>query len=106
MAHTPGPWSVQWHTQYPDNGGETQRLEISGDGTEICLVPIEDSQDTDEHRQQRKANARLIKAAPKLLAACEAVLEFLEDGTLWEELSPAEQSVILAMQDAIESATA
>jgi len=51
-----------------------------------------------------EANARLIAAAPQLLAACQAALDFLDDGTLWDELSPAERSTQLALRAAIADA--
>lgn len=61
MAHTPGPWSVADH----DSNG--QRI-VRNEHIEICtcwhhcVVAIE---------QEMEANARLIAAAPDLLAALE-----------------------------------
>jgi hypothetical protein len=55
--HTPGPWEV-------DYSGPA-RLEIKGGEQSIALCNMQcDDGDVDE------ANARLISAAPELLAAC------------------------------------
>ena len=74
MSHTPGPWkwSTNWHCYGPlkgafvDDVGNTARiadvLSHGGVGTqETC-----------------EANARLIAAAPELLAACERALSIVD----------------------------
>ena len=76
--HTPGPWTVEnasdrmlWvgALRVPDD-------ERYGLHTIITGIDIEDL--TPEARAKKEANARLISAAPDLLAACEAV------ATWWE----------------------
>jgi len=60
IKHTPGPWRVSWHAR-------PNHLPILADVpnlTEIAVCPAYDA--TDE------ANARLIAAAPDLLAALQA----------------------------------
>jgi hypothetical protein len=77
MNHTPGPWTVDttvalgaygvW-TDYVTHPGH----DGAGYGSQICSV-LPDSKDIS--REQRDANARLIAAAPDLLAACEAFFD-------------------------------
>lgn len=58
MPHTPGPWSY-W-------GGDTSSFEVYQDSTEQSICELSDHQEQNvEH-----ANAKLISAAPDLLAAC------------------------------------
>lgn len=58
--HTPGNWKV---------------LDSSIVAKDICICTIEDDGGYEAPTAERKANARLIAAAPKLLAACEAFIE-------------------------------
>ncbi len=62
--HTPGPWSAQM-----DAGDWIGVEAVTGDGDlvrrEICTCL------TDDDDREDRANARLIAAAPDLLAACE-----------------------------------
>jgi hypothetical protein len=59
-AHTPGPWSAKGHTVSCSKG---------------VVVEVHDYPDaTSEERSAVLADARLIAAAPQLLAACELVL--------------------------------
>lgn len=81
--HTPGPWMVDetnalgaygvW-TDYATHPGH----DGAGYGTQICSVTsLSFSLGHAERRSQRDANARLIAAAPDLLAACEDALRCL-----------------------------
>lgn len=84
-GHTPGPWT----TSYMGNGewevvaNGPDRDDVAG----ICIVAgglgtvLEDGRD-----YESDANARLIAAAPELLAAAENVIREWEKG----ELEPAE----------------
>lgn len=73
-THTPGKWSVkQPATKYEHNRG----IEIVGEGDSgvICLVDRKGKVADDltfnlKPEGQPEANARLIAAAPELLAAC------------------------------------
>ena len=56
--HTPGPWRVKYHESSPD-----QIAAVVSDHDLICAMPIDGN-----------ANARLIAAAPELLAALEQAL--------------------------------
>lgn len=60
MAHTPGPWAV-------DEIRSVQAITWCG---EVCIADVGGNADEEE----QLANARLIAAAPDLLAACEAMI--------------------------------
>ena len=62
--HTPGPWTVT-----PSGGVITD----NDDPEVICWTEINDIMAV-----EREANARLIAAAPALLAACEAALPWVK----------------------------
>ncbi len=62
MKHTPGPWEYQ-----PDGHNFDGIGPADGDGSWICRIPRLD------------ANARLIIAAPDLLAAAELMMELPSD---------------------------
>lgn len=77
MKHTPGPWRVD----------ETKALGAYGVWTEAATHPGHDGAgypsqicsvgptNKEIPRDQRDANARLIAAAPELLAACKMLLD-------------------------------
>ena len=67
--HTPGPWELAW---------EDGKHGVIGQTTGGKLVAIVGNNPDDGRNDERKANARLIAAAPDLLAACEAVLKWAE----------------------------
>jgi hypothetical protein len=69
--HTPGPW----RTYGPDS--QDANWIIAYDGQEIYVSEIAKIPATWNHilDERKAANARLIAAAPDLLAACEAALE-------------------------------
>ncbi len=77
MKHTPGPWCVDAtkatgaygvRTDYDTHPGHDY---AGGYGSQICsMIPS----NSDFPQEERNANARLIAAAPDLLAACQQVL--------------------------------
>jgi enoyl-CoA hydratase/carnithine racemase len=75
--HTPGPWE--------DNGDGLIYGQCSGDDdmeeaplvADVCNV-------ASDYTDQERANARLIAAAPSLLAACQMVVDRWERGDLAE----------------------
>jgi hypothetical protein len=74
-AHTPGPWELF------DNGEEFKRREAA----RIGVAPLNCSGDvahcagfnSQRPVEEELANARLMAAAPELLAACERALNWL-----------------------------
>jgi hypothetical protein len=65
-AHTPGPW-------HRATCNEGQAFAITADKGRICT--INQTLGGLQGQQERNANARLIAAAPELLAACKAAVE-------------------------------
>jgi hypothetical protein len=61
--HTPGPWEVS------DTSIVTKMA------PDVCIAVIEDDGEYAAPRNVREANARLIAAAPSLLAALKALLD-------------------------------
>ena len=93
--HTPGPWDVQdvFEGRIPIDA--PQKSTGYDGATEICLVSAEDD-------ERQGANARLIAAAPDMLAALEKCVSLLnriqesEDGPLpmpWPEIQEAEAAI-------------
>ncbi len=74
--YTPGPWTFDGSAVFPDDGNEDSTFTIA----EVCKHGKEVQADKRrvEHKlmdERDTANARLIAAAPDLLAACEELLE-------------------------------
>lgn len=65
--HTPGPWNLS-----ANEDGRTY-VEASNDTADDIAALL-----MDHDQQQNAANARLIAAAPDLLAACKAILARFE----------------------------
>lgn len=63
MSHTPGPWVMTV------GGGEID----DANGDSVALLPYSTGRD------EVRANAHLIAAAPELLAACEAAMDWFRD---------------------------
>lgn len=86
MPHTPTPWK----TVAPGHGHETPHLcvQIGEDETYTTLELLAD-------------DARLVAAAPDLLAACELALQSF---VRWTVLSPADEAACKALQAAIAKA--
>lgn len=72
-AHTPAPWRIEAHTaESPEQISHSCDWTIFGaDGNSVCIEPFQSN-------KCAAANARLIAAAPELLAALEAILTDLE----------------------------
>lgn len=84
--HTPGPWSVD---DDPRHGLNTlildRRNDIVASTADSCMT----DSDLAIAGSECEANARLIAAAPDLLAACEAMLPHLE--AMIERANPAHE---------------
>jgi hypothetical protein len=74
-GHTPGPWeaddSIENKPQHGKGGEQIFKVVKSGFGGGI----VADVSCWWYDRESAKANARLIAAAPELLAACESALD-------------------------------
>lgn len=68
MSHTPGPWEIH---PYADNEGDIH----GGDGKLVCMMREGDTAPEDDW----SADARLIAAAPELLAALKNHLPWREE---------------------------
>lgn len=72
-THTPGPWSADW--------GYIVAPDVTGKHVDLYVATIaeedEDGRVVPEH--ERDANARLIAAAPDLLAALRGVMTWWAD---------------------------
>lgn len=82
--HTPGPWKITGET------GDGKRIYVESDmerDNRECPRCEVDSDDCDS--DMAMANARLIAAAPDLLAACEAAVEAIEEHVSDEPEAPA-----------------
>ncbi len=64
MAHTPGPWEITSSAGYTGHG-------VNARGKRVCSI----NSNSPLPHTERDANARLIAAAPELLAACQDCLE-------------------------------
>lgn len=62
-THTPGPWQI-WSEMTVGNGREFTSYLIATASKELSIIDRNSP-------EEAKANARLIAAAPELLAACE-----------------------------------
>lgn len=90
MTHTPGPWTVDW--DYDE--GWNHHIE-SSPGNRICFM----AHDGADHQKQFDANARLIAAAPDMLAALKDLLAIIDAqrwGRPWAGRPHAEADAALA----------
>lgn len=78
MSHTPGPWIAKRPEKLLWAGPTGQFVVIGISGGHEFLICQNDHPDVrGADMVESQANARLIAAAPDLLAACEAALERL-----------------------------
>lgn len=74
--HTPGPWFVKYETHiYAADGYETACADYAGN--QHCEMD-DNGLEVDRGMEEAKANARLIAAAPELLALLAQALNFIE----------------------------
>ena len=91
MEHTPGPWSIDQEATLDELfaiiGVKNCQANIECEGPSFYPENYASEKDFDKEwdREQQKlidecnANARLIAAAPELLAACEYVVQYHRD---------------------------
>jgi len=101
MAHTAAPWSIHWGTA---QGGDGHWIMDSQDMCElsrIAMVAFHDDTSGDETR----ANAKLIAAAPELLAALIACSDQLAGWVDAGSLDNADHAAVRMARKAIAKAT-
>jgi hypothetical protein len=102
VKHTPGPWELEGDVEWvmDDAGGHRHLIIRAPDGWNVALVQA------DEDDEEQVANARLIVAAPDLLAALRALVWQIDrdDSVVWEDGSPA-AAMLLDARAAIAKAT-
>ncbi|MTJ81767.1 MAG: hypothetical protein F8N37_12215 [Telmatospirillum sp.] len=75
-AHTPGPWCITGEDEYA-SGCPFVEISSGEDGTSLFHVTAWAVADVDRGiTDEDRANARLIAAAPEMLAALELALEY------------------------------
>jgi hypothetical protein len=90
LTHTPAPWE--------DNGNGLIYGQCSGDDDEAPFV-ADVCTDANAYTEREQANARLIVAAPRLLAACRMVVERWEIGDLAEAARMCQAAIFEAAPD-------
>jgi len=98
--HTRGPWITSRSLHWPMIGGPPRSV-WTGDRrrshrSRICTV--------ERRREEFEANARLIAAAPELLAACTRTAEIIQGGDRFESLEPWAQEIVQSLNAAIAKA--
>lgn len=75
--HTPGPWGLS-HGGFKDSDGFSIATKNAAAKNVMIVCECWPCSIVDQsHRDELSANARLIAAAPDLLAACEAARQFI-----------------------------
>lgn len=95
IVHTPGPWNAPTDIAR----GRPRCLVLSNRGDEIARV--------NHHREEFGADARLIAAAPDLLAACRDMIEAMNDYECGvdDPPTPKHREMMLRAMSAVEKAT-
>lgn len=106
-THTQGPWEIE--TDH-DEGDDVVLIHGAADAPGLVPIatvftvdafPCTDDEDRESLRAEYEANARLITAAPDLLAACELAIEAIEGIAEWGEPEiKARQALIAAIAKA------
>jgi hypothetical protein len=105
-THTPGPWIVCVNS-LDDSLSVEQDGEVITESDPVIVVGCVDDMGDGLSRETGEANARLIAAAPDLLAACDLIDDLVEspeaypDETITLEVSVAD---LVAVRNAIRKA--
>lgn len=100
--HTPGPWRVEENTTLIWGDCNTDDHSTRGMGYPIAEARINPSGNwsTGPYADEGEANARLIAAAPDLLAAAKNLIDAHGDGSRYNERPLAFASLISAIAKA------
>lgn len=77
LTHTPGPWYIG-RNMHPFSEN-FMKPTIGAEGREDAIAVLPSGDDPDE-----EGNAALIAAAPELLEACQALLEYFDISEVYE----------------------
>lgn len=87
--HTPGPWDIWTDREENEIYGRAIGARITAAGDSRSIGSIHGLASNEEAiRDEAAANAKLIAAAPELLAALEALLDQADLGEVDEETQP------------------
>lgn len=86
--HTPGPWTTENVNHEHLMHDIICDYHVPGDGLPTLLATVFHDDDGPIDVKQANANARLIAAAPSLLAACKYLRRFLDEYDTGNELHP------------------
>lgn len=99
--HTPAPWSIHFGMAQGGDGHWIMDSQDYGELSRIAMVAFHDDASGDETR----ANAKVIAAAPEMLASLIACVEWLGAIVPSESLSEYDRRVLRTAAEAIEKAT-
>lgn len=100
--HTAAPWAIHWGTAQGGDGHWIVDAQDMGELSRIAMVAFHDDASGDETR----ANAKLIGAAPELLAALVACRDQLAAWVDGGSLDNADHAAVRMAAAAIKKATA
>lgn len=100
-SHTPGPWDLEVGTYFQS---EARRILVTSANHGMLIANICHTELTDPRaRATVDANALLVRAAPDLLAACEAATDALA-AEFGEMGPPVVQEVLAQLREALAAA--
>jgi hypothetical protein len=82
MSHTPGPWNTNGASKASNFGDWTARVRANDHGP-VTVAKVLAGNGSNDTKEIAEANARLIAAAPELLAALESLV-----GKAWVRDTP------------------
>ena len=110
MSHTPGPWRIIFGGFESDDGfgigtdnAAASRVKVTAECWPCTIID-------QQHRAELSANARLIAAAPDLLAACQFVMTKIKECMAEMEAAGQKPQIkdyeeVAVIQSAIDKAT-
>ena len=101
MKHTATPWTIHWGMAQGGDGPWIMDAQDHGDLSRIAMVAFHDDTSGDETR----ANAKVIAAAPEMLASLIACVEWLGAIVPAEFLNEYDRHVLRTAAEVIEKAT-